>query len=67
MQGKEVDPFRGFLGKGKEGREWGACVCSAPVGAGTMVGGRRPVGSWRGPGLVRLGFAQFFLKIEKEN
>ena len=59
-----MDPFRGFLGKGKEGREWGAgwgaCVRSAPVGAGTIVGGRRPVGSWRGPGLVRLGFAKFF-------
>ena len=66
-----MDPFRGFLGKGKAGREsgagWGACVHSAPVGARITVGGRRPVGSCRGPGLVRLGFAQFFLKIEKEN
>ena len=34
---KEVDPFRGFLEKGKEGRGWsagwGACVRSASEGS----------------------------------
>ena len=34
---KEVDPFRGFLVKGKEGRgwgaRWGACMRSASEGS----------------------------------